>query len=63
MSRRGLGDGVIVKRLREKRSLIEETLEAAGELVAETIEVIRTKLVDRDLNDERRLGLSGGSGW
>ena len=59
MPRRGLGDGVVLLSLGEEGAGLEEALEAAGELSRPAVEVVGSHLVDRDEDDERRLGPGG----
>ena len=52
---RGLGDGVVVVRVREDGPAADQAGDAAGELGSEPVQVVAPELVDRHEHHERRL--------
>ena len=57
MTRSGLGDCVILAGVVEERGLVEQTAKPSGELAGVSRQVIRTKLIDDDHDDEREVGV------
>jgi hypothetical protein len=54
MTRRRLGDRVVLPRVREERGLRTDTRQSSGQLRSESIEVVATELIDGDQDDQRR---------
>jgi hypothetical protein len=59
MTRRRLGDGVILERVREERAVLRQSRQAPGELTAPAVDVVRPHLIDRQEDDQRRASRRG----
>ena len=63
MSRTGLSDAVLVLGLGEFGALAQQQIEPAGRSMPESLEVVGTKLVDRDTTRSRgRIAWENASG-
>jgi hypothetical protein len=54
MTRRGLGDRMILHAVREERAVPTQSSQAAGQLRSKPVEVVGNHLVDDQQHDQRR---------